>query len=283
MSSKINSFLLVSVILISSCSSNEKKDGDAVAKVDATLDNTYNSEKFDFVLPQPISLAKAFQASGLTYNAGLANPASNKTRYNTKVKQLLNLGVYSTDLAYCAINEQAQQAREYLNAVQELGNAVGLKPVFSDKKLVEKFDKSLNNTEAVEDLIYDIQESSEAYMDDNDIRYLAIIQFAGSWTEGMYLGIKDLETKQNENLSVTLIDQINLLENIIEGIKTYPTSDQTLTSVTNKLKDILKTYNSLESVKLAAKSSTFAFPKLTKTEISTLSSKVIDLRNYIIQ
>jgi hypothetical protein len=280
MSTKLNYLVVFSAFFLFSCKGeSEKKE----VKVEVETENKFNSEEFDFVLPQPISLAKAFQASGINYKANLANPSSNKGKYSSKVKQLLNLGVYSTDLAYCAINGKAQEARGYLKAIQELGNSVGLKPVFSDKKLAEKFDKSLDNMEAIEDLIYDIQERSEEYMEDNDVRYLAVVQFSGSWTEGMYLGVKNYEEqKDNDKISITLIDQISLLKNIIKGIKTYPTSDETLTQVISKLSDILSTYENFETVKKANESSTFVSPKLSDSELQILSDKIKDLRNYIV-
>lgn len=279
---KLNYFLLIvaSGILLASCSGTEEKKE---AKVEVETENKFNSEEFDFVLPQPISLAKAFQAAGISYSPGVTNPADAKTTYQSKVKQLLNLGVYSTDLAYCAINEKPQEARAYLQAIQDLGSSVGLKPVFSDKKLIEKFDKNLSNMEAIEDLIYDIQERSESYMDDNDIRYLSVVQFSGSWTEGMYLGIKDIEKNPNSNLPVTIVEQMTLLTNIIKGIKTYPIKDDVLQEVINKLEDIEKTYHNLESVKSAEKSQTFVSPKLAQDEFRTLASKIKEVRAFIIK
>lgn len=278
-------FLVSSLVFLSACGGKETEKENVDTKVIAETKNNFNSEEYDFVLPQPISLAKAFQASGLSYVSGLTNPIENKKNYNNKVKQLINLGVYSTDLAYCAINEKPQEAREYLTTIQELGNAVGLKPVFSDKKIIEKFDQNLNNMEAIEDLIYDIQERSEEYIQDNDIRYLAVVEFSGSWTEGMYLGVKDIEAKKssNANLSVTVIDQMNLLKNIIKGIKTYPTSDQTLNEVIDRLNAIQELYNNFESVKTAASSKTFVSPKLSDAEFKQLAAKIIELRNYIVK
>lgn len=280
--SKLTFLLLSAGLSLVSCNGSEEKK-EKTAKVIVETENEFNSDDYDFVLPQPISLAKAFQAAGLKYTPGATNPASNKKNYQSKVKQLLNLGVYSTDLAYSAINEKSQEAREYLKAIQELGNAVGLKPVFSDKKIIEKFDKNLNNMEMIEDLIYDIQERSEEYMDDNDIRYLSVVQFAGAWVEGMYLGIKDIEQHPESNLPVTIVDQINLLKNIVKGLKTYPTSDEVLSTVIKKLEDIQATYDSFGSVKSAAESSTFVSPKLSPEEFRNLAAKIKDLRSYIVK
>lgn len=266
-----------------SCSgSNEEKE--VKTKVEAEVENTFNSEEYDFVLPQPISLAKAFQASGLKYYTNLTNDVSNKSRYNEKVKQLLNLGVYSTDLAYCAINGKSQEARNFLKAIQQLGNSVGLKPVFSDKKIIEQFDKDLGDMDAVENLIYDIQERSEEYMQDNDIRYLSIVEFSGAWTEGMYLGVKNIELSgDNQPLSITIVDQMNLLKTIIKGLQTYPTSDQILSAVSKKLTAVLNIYENFESVKKSTQGKSFETPKLTVDEFKSLSMKIIELRTLITQ
>jgi hypothetical protein len=283
MISKINIILISGVLIFASCNSAEKKDV-IDPKVESESENNFNSQEFDFVLPQPISLAKAFQASGLRYVKENTNLPENQKKYTTKVKQLLNLGVYSTDLAYCAINGKSQEARVYLQNIQELGNVVGLKPVFSDKSLAEKFEKNLDNMEAIEDLIYDIQEKSEEYMEDNDVRYLAVVQFSGSWAEGMYLGIKDLEAKStNQNLAMTIVDQINLLKNIVKGIKTYPTSDETLQTVISKMEGILSSYNGFATVKKANESSTFITPKLSEQEFATLATQIKELREFIIK
>jgi len=171
-------------LLFSACSGNDDTQKQQ-AKVEVTTDETTTSDENDFVLPPPNALAAAFKNAGLTYTAGKANPVSKKDTYSKKIDQLLNLGVYTTDLAYCAINNKTQEAREYLSAIQSLGSKVGLESVYSDKALIEKFDKNLGDQVVLEDLIYEIQDKSDAYLQDNDLRYLAAIEFAGAWAEGM--------------------------------------------------------------------------------------------------
>jgi hypothetical protein len=277
-------FLKISFALFLFSCNGSVKEKEIEKEVTKEEKNVFDSDEFDFVLPQPISLAKAFQASGLAYYPNLTNPVKNKLGYNEKVKQLLNLGIYSTDLAYCAINEHPNEAREYLKIIQELGVSVGLKPVFADKKMIDNFDKNLNNMEAVEDLIYDIQERSEEYMHDNDVRYLSIVQFSGAWIEGMYLGVKDIELKEgnSDKMSITIVDQMNILKNIIKGLTTYPTSDKTLSKVSNKLTNILDTYSNFESVKKSSSKDSFQTPVLTSNEFISLSTKISALRNFII-
>lgn len=272
--------IVAGALILSACGGEEAAKTDQPT-VDVTVDDQTVSADEDFMLPQPISLAHAFKNAGLTYVPGKTNPISNKDNYSKKIDQLLNLGVYSTDLAYCAINNKTQEARDYLAAVQSLGTKVGLESVFSDKSLIEKFDKNLGNQSALEDLIYDIQDKSDAYLQDNDLRYLAAVEFAGAWAEGMYLGID--ETRKNvAGLSVAIVDQMTLLRNTIKGLESHPSQDARLKAVIGMFQDVLTTYEGFESVKKAGKNANFKAPELTAQEFDSLASKIVSLRKGIV-
>lgn len=241
-----------------------------------------DSEESDYVLPQPISLANAFKSAGLTYAAGKSNPVSKEKSYTLKIDQLLNLGVYSTDLAYCAINNKTQEAREYLMAVQSLGTKVGLESVFSNKEMIAKFDKNLGNEEELENLIYDIQDKSDEYMEDNDLKYLGDIHFAGAWIEGMYLGIED--SKKKEDLGKALVDQMALLKNIIKGFKSHPAQEDVRLKEIIKLYDeILTTYENFESVKAGQANINVQAPELNAEEFDRLAAVIKKVRENVVK
>lgn len=270
---------MAAVLLLASCGggTTEKEQ----PKVEVTVDDMAVSDDNDFILPQPITLANAFKNAGLTYTPGKTNPASNKGNYVKKIDQLLNLGVYSTDLAYCAINNKTQEAREYLSAIQTIGTKVGMESVFSDKSLIEKFDKNLGNTDVIEELIYEMQDKSDTYLQDNDLKYLAAIEFAGAWAEGMYLGVDDSRKKQSD-LSIALVEQISLLRNIIKGLESHPTKDERLQEVISAFNEVLDTYEGFASVKKVATNKNFTAPTLTDAEFETLATKIVSLRNGIV-
>lgn len=272
--------VMAAALLFSACSGGEEKDKDQ-QEVTVQEEDGAVSEDLDFVLPQPISLAHAFKNAGLNYVAGKTNPVSKKDTYSKKIDQLLNLGVYSTDLAYCAINNKTQEAREYLTAVQSLGSKVGLESIFSDKALIEQFDKSLGNQEAMEDLIYDLQDKSDAFLQDNDLRYLAAVEFAGAWAEGMYLGIDDTR-KNRAAMTVAIVDQMTLLRNTIRGLEGHPSQDARLKEVVQLFRDVSNTYDGFASVKAANKNKNFTAPVLTVDEFNTLADKIVALRSGIV-
>jgi hypothetical protein len=267
--------------ILVSCSGNDAESEKIKQEIKTDI-SSYDSEDEDFVLPPFMSVAKSFQAAGLEYVPGKTNPVKNKKEYSLKVKQLLNMGVYCTDLAYCSLNGKTQAAREYLKVIQELGNEVGLGSVFSDKEMIEKFDKNLNNEEASEDFIYELQERSEDYLQSNDMKYIASVQFAGAWVEGMYLGAEEALEKADVEIIGALVDQMSLLENTIKGLKAYPDKDDLLKQLIADLEETLVIYSNLDNVKKAGKNRNLNMPALSKSDLMALKAQIEKMRTGIV-
>ena len=279
---KLNYFVpaIALSLSLSSCGGGETEKED-VATVETT-DESNDSSDDDYVLPPPISIANAFQDAGLPYVAGKTNPVASADKYSVKLDQLMNLGVYSTDMAYCAINSKSQEAREYLVVIQKMGSKVGLESVFSDKELISKFDKGLGDVEALKDLIYDIQDKSDQYMENNDLKYLGAIQFSGAWIEGMYLGIDN--EKDKEDIGKLLVEQMSLLKNIIKGFKSHPAQeDARLKEVIRMYEGILNTYEGMASVKKVSKNINRETPELSDAEYQSLANEVKKVRSNIVK
>ncbi|MGV3613213.1 MAG: hypothetical protein ACO1N0_19795 [Fluviicola sp.] len=279
---KLNYFVpaIALSLSLSSCGGGETEKED-VATVETT-DESNDSSDDDYVLPPPISIANAFQAAGLPYVAGKTNPVASADKYSVKLDQLMNLGVYSTDMAYCAINSKSQEAREYLVVIQKMGSKVGLESVFSDKELISKFDKGLGDVEALQDLIYDIQDKSDQYMENNDLKYLGAIQFSGAWIEGMYLGIEN--NKEKTEIGKLLVEQMSLLKNIIKGFKSHPAQeDARLKEVISMYEGILNTYEGMASVKKVSKNINRETPELSDAEYQSLANEVKKVRSNIVK
>lgn len=279
---KLNYFVpaIALTLSLASCGGSETEK-EKIATIETT-EGTDGSSDDDYVLPPPISIANAFKDAGLTYKADKTNPVENADNYSVKIDQLMNLGVYSTDMAYCAINSKTQEAREYLVVIQKMGSKVGLESVFSDKELITKFDKGLGDVEALQDVIYDIQDKSDEYMENNDLKYLGAIQFSGAWIEGLYLAIDN--TSDKTNVGKSLVEQMSLLKNIIKGFKSHPAQeDARLKEVIGMYEGILNTYENLASVKKVSKNINIETPQLTEAEYQALAKQVKMVRSNIVK
>lgn len=268
------------LIVLAGCGGNgtSKKGIVTVEKGDAseiTIDQ-------DFVLPQPITLAQAFHDAGLSWKPGMINSTDRANNYALETDRILNIGVYSTDLAYCTLNNKPQEARSCLAAVRTLAKKTGLESIYNDKDLTAKYEKDLGNPSALEDLIYEIQERSETYLENNNLRHIAAIQFAGAWLEGMYLGCEKAQLEGGK-MSSALYDQMTLLQNTVKGLQAYKHADDRLRNVTKGFADIYDTWTKFDSVEKAGKNKNFQAPTLTDAEISTLVIKIRALRNAVVE
>jgi hypothetical protein len=134
----------------------------------------------------------------------------------------------------------------------------------------------------MEELIYDIQDKIDSYLDENSMRFLAAVEFAGAWTEGIYLAIDDSRKKPAE-IGPALVEQMVLLENTIKGLKSHPAKDdKRLKEIITSFEKVLNSYKGFESVKKANSNKNFEAPALSSAEFETLAKEIEKLRSSIV-
>lgn len=276
------SIALLTVGVLFSCNNEEAKTENDIKKkktgiVDVDTTNSFTSDEFEFILPRPFALAASFEEAGMTYDETRMNSLENLDSYKTEGKQILNFGVYSTDLVYNITNDQPQYSMKYFSALKTLADRIGMGRIFTEDELALKIEKNIANREKMEDLLVDVHEASQEYLQNNQLRFLSVIQFAGAWVEGMYLASFDFDQKDQGVISNKIVDHMTLLNNTIKGIKLYEDRDEDLQEVLDGLIEIQTTYNNFESVKNAE-----GMPKLASDEISTFKKKIQEVRSLII-
>jgi hypothetical protein len=277
-------FYLVIALIMFSCSSdesNEKKDSSDIvkkAKIEVDTSDVYTSSDYDLMLPQPFALVSSFEHVNLEYDGTRMNDPENVKNYTSEGQKLLNFGVYSTDLVYSIIHEQPQASMNYFNAVKNMADKIGMGSIFTQEALADSIEKNIADREKMEYLLIDVHERSEEYLESNEMRLLAAIQFAGAWSEGMYLATRDISEEKVEKLGVSIADHMNLAKNAIKGIEAYKERGEDLDEVLNEIKSVKNTYESFDSVKNSK-----GLPKLTFEDLNTLQKEFGKLRTLITQ
>lgn len=275
------SVVLISFGILFSCNNEESStEPDATKKKTGVIDidttNTFTSDEYEFILPRPFALAASFEEAGMSYDQTRMNSLDNLDSYKSEGKKILNFGVYSTDLVYNIINEQPQYSMKYFEALKTLADRIGMGRIFTEDELALKLEKNIADREKMEELLVDVHESSQEYLQNNQLRYLSVIQFAGAWVEGMYLASFDFDQKDQNVISNKIVDHMTLLNNTIKGISLYEDRDEDLQKVLDGLIDIQTAYSNFKSVKNAD-----GIPTLTSEEINTFKSKIRDVRTLI--
>lgn len=251
--------------------------------MDENLEDLFDSPEFDYQLPSPLQVASIFKNSGLAYNTGATSAPETEDLYTDEMKQMLNFGVYSADMAYCVLNEQSNEARKYLEVITNLADRIGMEAVFENKDLMDRFDTNIGDKDSIEILMLEIHERTEIYMDENDMQHQQAIHFAGAWTEGMYLGVYDFEhSSDKEDVGAKIAEQMSILQNIIKGLNDPKNAGMDLAWLISDMKKIQETFDSFQTVIDYFNDPSADELYLDKKEYDTLGALIKDLRSKII-
>ena len=276
--------LLMFAVACAEAPKNDEADQEEVTAVDSTEmenDEAMVEEDNSFMLPSPIQIAAIFNRAGLGFESGLTNPPENLSKYNTKTSKYLNFGVYSADLAYVVLNEQQQASIDYLNVVKKLSDEIGMPSVFGSGKLIQSFEKNINNQDTVLRILTTIKRRTDEYLEENEEKSKEAIFFSAAWLEGMYLGANSSSDK--EKLTPRLLEQMTILDNVIKAIKVQNDPTLDMDFMVAGLTDLLNTFEGFESIKaLDETDSSFESVQLTDEEMNQLNSKIESLRNDVI-
>jgi len=279
-----------SLTLLVSCGGENTDNTNELNVVDTTeettdeaLEDLFESPEYDYHLPSPLQVASIFKKSGLEYNSDATSSTDNAEQYTDELKQMLNFGVYSADMAYCVLNEQSNEGRKYLQVITDLAEKIGMSAVFENKDLMERFDKNIEDKDSIEILMIDIHERTEAYMDENDMQHQQAVHFAGAWTEGMYLGVYDFENNpEKEGVGAQIAEQMSILNNIIKGLNDPKNDGMDIEWIIADMENIQNTFNDFNSVNAYYDDPDAEELILSKKENDTLSELIKSLRAKII-
>ena len=169
--------------------------------------------------PSPMEIADMVKRAGATFDAKALNPTSNATKYTTSDRQAINLGVYGADLSYATMFEQNAASLEYLAAVKQLSNALGISDVLTDEVMAQA-NANRTDRDALIDLVsssfYDVNER----LKENGTEDLAGLVVAAGWVEGMYLATRTMK-KAPADLKARIAEQKIVLDDVLRLCKSY--------------------------------------------------------------
>jgi hypothetical protein len=270
--------LLLSIFLVSSlsifiaCSSETSEDTKTEDKQLTLQENPpAEDEGFDFFLPSSMQIAHILKKSGVLYVDGLTNDPTKYSQYQTRSKRLLNLGVYTGDLAYCVLNSQTEMGLKYVAALKSLGNDLDLAEVYHSAEALDKIESTMENQDSLISFIINTQEKLNDYAHTNHQLSLLLETFTGAWIETMYIGA-NAENKHPEFISKRLAEQLGILENLIMGLEMTESNNDELDSIIVQLKEFKST--------MPEYSDDFN-NNLSEEEFEILKQKITSIRNNI--
>lgn len=180
---------------------------------EATLSEGIKNEIY--TLPTPFEVARMLEQAKAGYIFDITNSPDNLGRYITEKSKALNLGVYSSDLAYSTTYNKHDQAALFLNCTRVLSDELGISGVY-ESNLMEKLKQIGNNKDSLVVLVNRVFLHTSAFLSNQDRHFLAVLIATGAFVEGLYLAAElNVVAKDNTLISNGIIKQKDNLSRLL--------------------------------------------------------------------
>ncbi len=192
-------------------------------------------------IPSPMETASLLKKAGAGYNGKILNDVKNVDKYTSASKQALNLGVYGADLSYASVFNNTQESMFFTSCAKKLADRLGVSAAFNDSTL-EAMEKSMNDRDALLDIISETYWSVDAYLKENERDNISAMMIAGGWVEGLYIATQVARSNDSPELRQRIAEQKMSLGDLISLIDTYETDDEALLGVRSDLQQLQDLY-----------------------------------------
>lgn len=215
--------LLLSVTSCGGDAEKEKKDEvkTHVLDVNSSINTEFEGKLFS--IPSPIETAILIKSANSNYNGKMLNSASRVGDYASTYQRALNLGVYGADLGYATLYGQNKESLNYLNALEKLGDGLGISSAF-DKNFAKRFEANSSNKDSLLVIVQDAYRVGDNFLKKNKQKDVSSLILTGGWIESMYFATELNKLGRNEAIINRIGDQKQSLETIISLMEEFNTN-----------------------------------------------------------
>lgn len=232
------------------------------------LDDISTAKKIFYSLPSPLETAVLIKSAGADYDETLLNPIENAGNYTTNKNMALNLGIYTTDMSFASLFDQAQTTINYMNSAKKMADGLGILDAIDDNT-VQRLEENINNREVIMDIISETFMSSSSYLKENERAAIATVVLVGGWIEGLYIATQlvDEDNLENNELAKRVYEQ-KLSFDILQKLLNQHKEDA-------DVQDLMAQLESLKNVfsQISIKSTEVVPEKNETTNVTTLKSE----------
>ncbi len=239
---KLNFLLYIGLIgLINSCSQTDSGVNNLL--IDSTEQES-ELQKTAVKVPSPIELYIFMYNANATFSKENLNPVDNHSKYTTRIKKAINLGVYASDLAYCTVFKQNKETFTYFSVTKKLADDLALTEGF-DESIVKRIDANMNNSDSLYQISNDSYATAIRFLEQQGKEDLLPLMITGAWIESVNLAIKSIDKfDSNNEIVIRIADQGLLLENILELFQ-YVKNNPEYAKIIELLVDLQLSYDKL--------------------------------------
>ena len=172
-----------------------------------------------FQVPSPDELFALIKNSGCKFRDNLMN--SEKSVYESKTAQELNLGIYAADLAYLAAFEQFQPSLKYFGKVKSMSDQIGLSTAIGSDTY-SRLEKNISNSDSLLDITNNSYYSVVQKLEESGNGNTLALIMSGGWVESMYIATNLVGKYSDKDPNIQRIaSQQATFNNLIQNLEKH--------------------------------------------------------------
>jgi hypothetical protein len=284
------------ISFLAGCKNSGKNDDKSVQSVVPKADSNSSLLKINnqiFSVPSPIQTAMLVRKSGYEYNKQMLNPSESYSKYDTRYKKALNLGIYGADLGYISLYDQTQDALLYLASVEKLATDLHIADVF-DASLVKRFQQNMGKQDSLLAMVSEAFGKSDAYFKNNKENDISSLVLVGGWIESLYFAIQASNSPQADKKEIIrrIAEQKISLQNMVKMLQPFSSQSPEYADLIKQLSSLSDIFDNVEFVynyvpptvdaknKMTIINST-SDVKIENNILKEISDKITAMRNQI--
>ncbi len=241
------SFLLLFGVI--SCNNDTDNNEEATQDTTAVKNDDNHMGGVDintkFKLPSPVELYMFLWDANAKFNKDVLNSIDKADKYLTTTSKAINLGIYSSDLAYCTVFGKNQETFTYFSTTKKIAEDLGLTEGF-DEAIAQRLDKNINNSDSLFQITSDSYSDVTRFMESQGKSELLPLLVAGGWIESVYINVKSVgEFHTDKDIAGILADQGVLLETLIEYFNSLEEKSDDVKNIISQFQDLQESFDKL--------------------------------------
>jgi hypothetical protein len=252
---------LIIVILLFSCRSTAKKQGEFVFP-DADSIPLSETEKLspEFLdditrnISSPVEIADILHRLGVPFSTSYLASSIDASRLSTSFDKALKLGVLGADLGYLNMYEKTGTSIDVLASIKKLADGINVGQFF-DFETIKRLSLNRSNIDSLFLLSNNSYNQIDKFLRDKGRGQLSALMLTGVWIEGQYLASEVIKQHPDTLLRNRVGEQKIIINDLIMLLSPYSNSSeefkslfQNMQEIRDKYKDVKITYSIGEPV-----------------------------------
>ena len=238
------SFFLISC---SNTEENQKQNEKNENTVENIIDNSGKSNIYTtYNLPLPVEIYKFLRDKDYTFDVNLLNSKGKKSKTFTDLSKAINLGFYSSDLAYCILFDKSTESVDYFSISIELAQELDIAKGYNEEVLDRSYE-NIENNDSLSIIAKQAYHKTCEYLEKNEKINILPFTISGSWIESMYILTENSKNSKNKKeIYAEIYKQKESLSNLINYLHEVM-NDSNAFIVNDDIQEIIKTFKLLQT------------------------------------